>query len=154
MPYICRRYLVMETSRGNSAPFKIHHTDGTRRNGTPRAVRSCNIGALRPLRACICAGLRLNTHTPFFAHRRYAVVSRILYINFCNFFIFLIIMHLLSSETIISIFMNVMTIMVGKVFLDFPIAQMSLDGKLWQNMIIFETRRNQQACHTAGYTPA
>lgn len=39
-------------------------------------------------------------------------------------------MHLLSSETITSLFMNVMTIMVGKVCLDFQIAQMSLDGKV------------------------
>ena len=39
-------------------------------------------------------------------------------------------MPLLSSETIISLFMNVMTIMSGKVCLDSQIAQMSLDGKV------------------------
>ena len=53
-----------------------------------------------------------------------------LYINFCIFLFFLIIIPLLSSKTIIGLFMNVMTIMVDKVCLDFPIAQMYLDGKV------------------------
>lgn len=39
-------------------------------------------------------------------------------------------MPLLSSETVISLFVNVMTMMVGKVCIYFPIAQMSLDGKV------------------------
>ena len=53
---VCRAYDVYlkddfgaETSRGNRArSFKIHHTDGARGNGKPRAARACNTGAIGP----------------------------------------------------------------------------------------------------------
>ena len=49
-----------------------------RGNGTPRDVRSLNIGAIRPLRAYIVPPYALKVHTPYLATSRYAVVSRFL----------------------------------------------------------------------------
>ena len=50
--------------------------------------------------------------------------------------------------------MNVMTIMVDKVCLDLPIAQMSLDGKVVAEYDNILDAAKQQAYHTAGYMPA
>ena len=49
--------------------------------------------------------------------------------------------------------MNVMTIMVDKVCLDFPIAHVYLDGKVVEEYDDIREAANQLAYHTAEYTP-